>query len=80
MSKILKHEFYEFYKTHGENISIASHQTLMINDGCKFCGLIIDTSHFEQPGHYKLTIRQNKINETYPCITEEEYIIKKLLE
>lgn len=78
MSKVLKHEFYEFYEFYeqnGENHSLKGIASLMNYDGCKFCGLIIDNEKL----HGNSTVSQAKINEKYPCLTEEEYLIKKLL-
>ncbi len=80
MKNVMQHKFYEFYEQNGENHLILDGQFLMIQDGCKYCGLIIDIVHLDLLVNFKHNIKQNIINEKYPCITEEEYIIKKLLE
>jgi hypothetical protein len=75
MSKIIQHEFYD------GGFLIKEYQPLIIGDMCKFCGLIVNR-HIDRHINNEVTIaiQKDQVNEKYPCITEEEYIIKKLLE
>jgi hypothetical protein len=79
---ILRHKFTNKYYIQ-TNIKYVNEATerLVMDDYCIYCGLIIDrkleglSTMFE----YKFE-HFNYLNENYKCLTEEEYIIKKLLE
>lgn len=87
----IKHKFIDLF--FGEIIE--NNEILCVNDVCIFCSLQIDLDKYEMfqklIEKYDSSSDENDynndlefcykcINEEYPCLTEEEYTIKKLLE
>lgn len=72
----LEHEFYDHTLKR-----LNKHDGLIVSDICIICNLVLERNHFNKIG-YKTTHQEvkNLFNKLYPCLTEEEYIIKKFLE
>ena len=77
------HKFVEYYNNINY-IVLECHKKLYSEDICLYCNLMInkDMEKLFDPYSEKNDIKNihNIINKNYPCITEEEFIIKKLLE
>lgn len=85
--KRLKHEFLSYNKT-----KTILGKYLSVDDVCKFCGksaqqLFVEADHREEypfyiseNGSYKIEEQLIFYNLYSPCLTEEEYIIKTIIE
>jgi hypothetical protein len=52
----------------------------IIDDICIYCNLKIDISIVESVNRKGITTHYYELNKLYPCLTEKELLIKKLLE
>jgi hypothetical protein len=54
--------------------------SLILSDRCLFCNLQINQDIINAINKTNLDMYYKSLNKLYPCLSEEEYLIKKLLE